>query len=145
VLLDGGADIAVVDQMKRTSLHWAALAPQSGEALACMSLLFERSAEVCTKQINMQTKSGATPLHCACSSGRADMARFLLDRGADPSLEDDDGKNCPALAKENGMPKDLFKSDKEKGRRESTSGKKSGGFFSKLRRMSSAKPQEVPL
>ena len=61
------------------------------------------------------------------------------------SLEDDDGKNCPALAKENGMPKDLFKSDKEKGRRESTTGKKSGGFFSKLRRMSSAKPQEVPL
>ena len=129
-----GADASVIDAMKRSSLHWAALAPEADKALSVLQLLFEHasSSGAAASQINHQTKSGATPLHCACSSNRVEMARFLLERGADPNLEDDDGKTCAALAKESGMPKDLFGGGR--GRRDSKSSK--GGFFARMRRAS---------
>ena len=144
-LLDAGADASVIDAMKRSSLHWAALAPEADKAFSVLQLLFEHasSSGAAASQINHQTKSGATPLHCACSSNRVEMARFLLERGADPNLEDDDGKTCAALAKESGMPKDLFGGGR--GRRDSKSSK--GGFFARMRRASlgGSAPPEVSL
>ena len=108
VLLEAGADATIIDQMKRTSLHYAILAPNAEGALACLNLLSEHSPVVCESQINNKTKSGTTPLHCACSSGRAEMARWLLERGADASIEDEDGKPSAVLAKEAGIAKEVF-------------------------------------
>jgi ankyrin repeat protein len=34
---------------------------------------------------------GCTPLHNACCNDHVEIARFLLDRGADPQARDDDG------------------------------------------------------
>mmetsp|Transcript_24767 Transcript_24767/g.63095 ORF Transcript_24767/g.63095 Transcript_24767/m.63095 type:complete len:192 (+) Transcript_24767:20-595(+) len=131
-LMDQGADPAKVDQMKRTSLHWAVMATGGSEddVLKCVDLLF--TAGVGKDMINKPSKSQSTPLHCAITSGRESLARYLLEAGADPSLQDEDGKTAQALAKEAGM-KELFKAP---GRRTSTAGKK-GGFFS-LRRASRA-------
>ena len=47
---------------------------------------------------------GWTPLHSAAQSGRIELARLLLDRGADPSLRSDDGATPLDLAEENNRP-----------------------------------------
>ena len=41
-LIEKGADPAMVDSLKRTSLHWAAMAPPPGN-LACVQLIFEKA------------------------------------------------------------------------------------------------------
>lgn len=136
-LLDGGADTSVVDSMKRTCLHWAVLGPNADDALTCLTLLFERNEETATSQINKTSKSGSTPLHCVAESGRGEICRFLFDKGADPNLEDGDGKTAVVFAKGAGLPKDIFSTGG--GRRASTvSGKKGGGLFSRMRRQSKA-------
>jgi ankyrin repeat protein len=38
---------------------------------------------------------GRTPLHLAVGSGRTEVARLLLDRGADVNARDDTGKETP--------------------------------------------------
>ena len=120
LLLDHGADPSRVDQMKRTSLHWAVMAPcKENDIMLCVELLF--SAGAGQAMVNVPSKSQSTPLHCAITSGREAIARYLLDAGADPSLQDEDGKTATALAKDAGM-KDLFKA--APGRRGSVSGKK---------------------
>ena len=48
-----------------------------------MRLLLDRGASV-----NEQDRLGATPLHVACLRGDIDMARLLLDLGADPLIQD---------------------------------------------------------
>ena len=68
-MLEKGADHKVVDALKRTSLHWAAMAPNNA-ADAC-ALLLER--EGTKEMLNKQTKSGSTPLHSACSANRHDV------------------------------------------------------------------------
>ena len=63
--------------------------------------------------MNKQSQSGSTPIHCAISRGHLDAAKFLLDKGADLSLTDEDGKTPGALAKEAGKPfEKLFKGKK---------------------------------
>uniref|UniRef100_A0A7S2CJ86 Uncharacterized protein n=1 Tax=Haptolina brevifila TaxID=156173 RepID=A0A7S2CJ86_9EUKA len=129
MLLDNGADPNIADAMKRTSLHWAVLGTGGEE---CAGLLFEVGAG--NAMLNTPSKSGSTPLHCAITSGRAELARLLLDQGADPELKDETGKSAVELAKANGM-KDLFSgrgSVKAKGR----------GFFS---RRGSTHKKEVTL
>jgi ankyrin repeat protein len=143
VLLDGDADAAMVDAMKRTSLHWAALGPDPNDALTCIKLLFDRCGDAAAAQVNMTSKSGSTPLHCVAESGRAEICRFLHERGADPNVEDGDGKTAIVLAKAAGLPKDLFNAGG--GRRGSTAGAKKGGLFSKLRRASRVGDPEVAL
>ena len=77
-MLEKGADHKVVDALKRTSLHWAAMAPNNA-ADAC-ALLLER--EGTKEMLNKQTKSGSTPLHSACSANRHDVR--VPRRGAGP-------------------------------------------------------------
>lgn len=134
VLLDNGANVESVDAMKRTSLHWAVMASGSPEdVMACVQMLFERGA---ASQVNALSKSNATPLHYSIMSQKLEIARLLLENGADPALEDEDGKSAMVLAKECGM-KELFAA-----RRGSTeTSRKGGGLFSRMRRLSSAKAE----
>jgi ankyrin repeat protein len=43
-------------------------------------------------------------MHSAAQSGRLELARLLLDRGANPSLRSDDGATPLDLAQENNRP-----------------------------------------
>ena len=94
-LLDKGANPQIVDSMKRTSLHWAAMAP-SGACESC-KLLFEFGLGA--KMLDLQSKSGSTALHMAAEQGKADVVQLLLELGADRSLKDEEGKTAENLAK----------------------------------------------
>ena len=125
-LLDRGADPTLADSMQRTSLVYACLAPEAEAAMRCVQLLFEKKGEEVVSVINKPTKSGTTPLHCATEKRAVDMVRLLLERGADATLQDGDGKSSIDMAKEAKLPKDLFDSG---GGKEA----KKGGFFGRRR------------
>src|SRR5688572_8074949 len=62
------------DAQGRTALHHAA----EGN-LAAVEVLVERGAD-----LDARDKSGRTPLFVAVRANRYEIARYLLDRGADP-------------------------------------------------------------
>jgi ankyrin repeat protein len=45
---------------------------------------------------------GRTPLHCAAASGRTEVVRLLLERGADPHVRGKDGKTPSEWGSERG-------------------------------------------
>jgi ankyrin repeat protein len=61
-----------------------------------VSLLVAQGAEV-----NVAQHGGWTPLHQAASHGDMQMVQFLLESGADPSLESDDRHTAADMAMEN--------------------------------------------
>jgi len=145
VLLELGADASIKDAMQRTSLHWAVGAPDGAASTQCVELLFDRCSAAAEEMINCQSNSGTTPLHAVVSAGRADLARFLCERGADPTLTDEDGKTAAVLAKEGGLPKDIQNLLKGKGGAAKGGGGSSGLFSSKKRRGTKKGPDEVTL
>ena len=66
------------DKHGSTALHWAA----SGGHLAVVRWLVEGVGA----DIDARNKEKRTPLMFACKTGREDVAHFLLDAGADPTL-----------------------------------------------------------
>jgi len=113
ILLDNGAKMTIVDDMGRTSLHYAVLAPTEDGAKQCLELLFQQDGDGAMAELNLvnkQSRSGLTPLNCACSDGRVEIARILFENGADPNIVDGDGKSSIQHAKDQKMPKDLFTS-----------------------------------
>jgi ankyrin repeat protein len=64
-------------------------------AVLNLNLLLDQGAE-----INCQDDCGNTVLHLACWKGLADIVRLLLQRGADPSLEDHRACKAIDLARE---------------------------------------------
>lgn len=110
VLLELGADTSLADARKRTVLHYVALAPKEDLALKCLQMLFERSPEATKGIVNGQTKSGTTALHCVAEKGYVEMAKLLLEHGANPALLDEDKKTAFDLARANGhkLPKELI-------------------------------------
>mmetsp|Transcript_66979 Transcript_66979/g.178228 ORF Transcript_66979/g.178228 Transcript_66979/m.178228 type:complete len:261 (-) Transcript_66979:531-1313(-) len=98
-LMENGADPLIADSLKRTSLHWAAMAPPPGN-LECVKLMFDKSDG--KSMLAKKTKSGSTPLHSAAVTNRHNVIQLLLDNGADESLEDDDGFTAYDQAKQEG-------------------------------------------
>jgi ankyrin repeat protein len=45
-------------------------------------------------------QAGFTPLHAAAMTGQVDLAKLLLDRGADPGARTDDGRTALAMARD---------------------------------------------
>ncbi|RPI58795.1 MAG: ankyrin repeat domain-containing protein, partial [Planctomycetaceae bacterium] len=78
-LLRKGADIAATNQLGQTALHKACIA----DSLPCVELLTDRQTDM-----NVKTKAGDTPLQCTES---AEVAAYLLAKGADPNVADGDG------------------------------------------------------
>jgi ankyrin repeat protein len=97
VLLDAGAAVNSADLNQDTALLAASEAWSSSEDLQCKSVepLMNAGAAV-----NVQDKHGLTPLMLA--SGRACRAAVaeLLAAGADPSAQDQEGKNARAFAEQ---------------------------------------------
>ncbi|EEZ97316.2 histone-lysine N-methyltransferase EHMT2 [Tribolium castaneum] len=80
-LIKTGADIHLKGTDGMTALH---LAAKCGNLHACQ-LLVDNSPR---KAVNCQDDGGWTPLVWACEHGYGDVATFLINKGADPSVRD---------------------------------------------------------
>lgn len=103
ILLGRGAMVDPVDDQQRTPLHHAIRGGAGGHAAVARQLI-DAGADVnhaCPKE-----PGGYTPLHRCVSAGEAmvDVARRLLERGADPDAADPRfGKTPGDLAAETGQ------------------------------------------
>jgi ankyrin repeat protein len=90
LLLDRGADIDRVARhpLKVTPLHAALFGRQTDAALA----LITRGADVSQARGGDGPRSGWTALHYAANLGMTALIQPLLERGADPSLRDVEGR-----------------------------------------------------
>jgi ankyrin repeat protein len=92
-LLANGADPRARDQDGNTPLHHAARSSDPGVA----ALLRDAAAD-----LEVRNDEGLTPLGIGCAAGNWRLARFLLERGASPQLED----ATPALVAAAGVDED---------------------------------------
>ena len=91
LLIDRGADVnrVATHRIAVTPLHAALFGRQVDAAL----LLIERGADVALARGGSGWKrAGWTPLHYAAGMGFSTLVQPLLDRGADPSRADEEGK-----------------------------------------------------
>jgi uncharacterized protein len=94
LLVTRGADVAQVarNPMKIQALHSAVTG-----SFDSVKALVEAGAPVNAKQ-----DKGWTPLHEAVNRGDVEMTRYLLAHGADPKLQNDEGKSSIGLAADKG-------------------------------------------
>ena len=97
-LLTEGADPnkPAENEMAVYPINSAAAHREKTSASMMVSLLVAQDADV-----NVAQHGGWTPLHQAASHGDEQMVKFLLESGADPSLESDDGRTAADMAREN--------------------------------------------
>jgi uncharacterized protein len=96
LLLSRGADITMAarNPMRIQALHAAV----AGRSFEVVRLLVEAGAGV-----NGQQQGGFAPLHEAVNRNDAELASYLLAHGADPRLQNDEGKSAIGLAAEKGL------------------------------------------
>ena len=95
LLVARGADLA---QVARNPMRVQPLnAAVAGRSLDVVRILVEAGAP-----IDPQQQEGWTPLHGAVHQGNVELAQYLLDRGANPRLQNDKGKNAFGLAADAG-------------------------------------------
>ena len=87
LLLDEGADVSLVNRSRATPLIDAV---ERGVDDDAMGLLIRASAEA--GALDVQNASGDTALHLTHDNGKTDVMRLLLDAGADPNVQNDDGQ-----------------------------------------------------
>ncbi|ETI31111.1 hypothetical protein PPTG_06539 [Phytophthora nicotianae INRA-310] len=91
LLLDYTRDVNQADNTGSTPLMRAIGGKPSPVVIA---LLLDHGAKVNTRDVG-----GNTPLHLAISEGYEDIARFLLENGANPNAKNNDEERCTDLAK----------------------------------------------
>lgn len=74
------------DESGMSLLHWAA---DRGHTSVAQTLLDLTGAE--STLLNAQDSEGQTALHFAVACSHLDMVKLLLERGADPLIQDEDG------------------------------------------------------
>ena len=101
LLIEKGANPNVVDALKRTSLHWAAMGP-APHNVECCALVFTHGDG--SGMLAKTTKSGSTPLHSAAGTNKPEVVRFLVVKGADQAAKDEDNMTAYDLAKVRARP-----------------------------------------
>ncbi|KAL4095549.1 hypothetical protein PRIC1_008923 [Phytophthora ramorum] len=91
LLLDYTRDVNQADNIGSTPLMRAMGGKPSPVITA---LLLDHGAKVNTRDVG-----GNTPLHLAISEGYEDIARFLVENGANPNAKNKDEQRCVDLAK----------------------------------------------
>ncbi|KAF4040597.1 Ankyrin repeats (many copies) [Phytophthora infestans] len=91
LLLDYTRDVNQADNTGSTPLMRAIGGKPSPVIIA---LLLDHGAKVNTRDVG-----GNTPLHLAITEGYEDIARFLLENGANPNAKNHDEERCIDLAK----------------------------------------------
>ncbi len=86
--------IFVVDSDKRSMLHHIALNPNAN-SLAIVELFVKRGLDV-----NAQDCDGNTPLHLALMPFQKDVAKHLMDSGADPKIKNWKGISPEKIVKQ---------------------------------------------
>jgi ankyrin repeat protein len=86
LLLDRGASPRMIDSSGDTCLHHSA----RGRCIRVLRLLLRRT----TLDPNFCNFLGETALHLSCASASFTSVKFLLDSGADPSLQAKSGKTA---------------------------------------------------
>jgi ankyrin repeat protein len=92
-LIGKGADPDIADKKGYTPLHYAAFNAKEIE-IETISLILENQHV----DINHINKGGETDLHYAIKASNAEMARCLLEKGADPTIRNTEGNNSFQLA-----------------------------------------------
>jgi ankyrin repeat protein len=89
VLLDHGADVNAENKQGRTPLHQVAQGTYDSQerGVGVARLLLERGVDVHSKD-----KDHDTALHAAAFSGRLEIAKFLIDHGANTTAENEHGE-----------------------------------------------------
>ena len=87
-LLEHGADSNAVNNQRKTPFHELSQSEAlfEGDILNLAPLLLKHGAEV-----NRRDGSNEAPLHLAIQSNRFRLAKFLLENGADPNVENNKG------------------------------------------------------
>ncbi|WP_338669150.1 ankyrin repeat domain-containing protein [Pseudodesulfovibrio methanolicus] len=85
LLLDSGVNVNVLGPNRDTPLHQACLAAPR-ELIAHMLAL--------GAMVNAREKTGLTPLHAAAFRGDPAIVKLLLDAGANPEIEDNNGRTA---------------------------------------------------
>ena len=91
-LIAAGASAQSIDGRGRSLLHCLATGSDGLEMIAKLNLVTS-----CGIQIDHQDGDGLTPLHQAVRTRCADVARWLLDHGADVMLKTKEGKTAQDL------------------------------------------------
>ncbi len=77
-----------------TPLWFAAQGPWPN-SLPAVRIMVEAGAN-----LNKQCEHGRTALHMASAWGHLDVVRFLMKKGADPTIRDNDGMTPPMVARQ---------------------------------------------
>ena len=91
--LDDPEAVEAVTNHGRAPLHAAATAIDPPEAASTVQWLLNNGADV-----NAYTNHGITPLHLAIVEGLNQIARQLVQAGADPYQVDADGESAMSMA-----------------------------------------------
>ncbi len=98
MLLDRGADLALVDGHGMTALHYLVLMYGEEQPLVeTLQAFMEKRSDP-----NVSNKDGLTPLMFAAFRNRPQLAEQLLSAGADPKAIADDGSTALSIAREHG-------------------------------------------
>ncbi|HEY4606108.1 MAG TPA: ankyrin repeat domain-containing protein [Acidimicrobiia bacterium] len=100
-LIDAGADVSArtTNALDNEPLHAAVAGSEPRARLDCARMLVEEGADV-----NGRQSGGFTPLMSAARNGDDELTGLLLARGANPTLEDDDGLTAATHAEQAGHP-----------------------------------------
>ena len=86
-----------MQEFAETSLHYAISRENNGNSLHIVDFLVQNSTN-----LNKQTREGNTPLHYCVIQNQCESMRLLLRSGANPCVENNNGKTPIDIAKERG-------------------------------------------
>lgn len=86
--------LPIFQEFAETSLHYA-ISHETGHSLHIVDFIVQNSSA-----LDKQTREGNTPLHYCVIQNQCESMRLLLRSGANPGLENKNGKSPLSIAKE---------------------------------------------